>query len=60
MRVTRRSFLVTFGVVAAVPVIFGATDEAHSKMPVLGQGEDQYEAIHDWGEIPRTVGYDNR
>lgn len=60
MRVTRRSFLVTSGVFAAALVIFGATDKAHCKIPVLGQGEHQYETIHDWGEMPRTVGYGNK
>jgi hypothetical protein len=60
MRVTRRSFLVTSGVFAAAPVIFRTTDKARNKIFVLGQGEHQYEAIHDCGEMPRTVGYGNK
>jgi hypothetical protein len=60
MRVTRRSFLVTSGVAATARLILGATDKSRSKTPVLGQGEHQYEAIHGWGEMPRTVGYGNK
>jgi hypothetical protein len=58
MRVTRRNFIVTAGM-ATAPVILGASDKADSKAPVLGQGENQYEAIHDWGELPRTIRYGN-
>lgn len=57
MRVTRRSFLVTAA--AAAPAFLGATDKAWSKTPVLGEGEHQYEANHDWGELPRTIKYGN-
>jgi len=32
---------------------------AGSKPPILGQGEHQYEAIHDWGELPRTIRFGN-
>jgi len=60
MRVTRRSLLLPSGVFAAAPVIFGAADKARSKIPVLGQGEHQFDAIHDRGEMPRTVGYGNK
>ncbi len=59
MQVTRRSFLVTAAAAAAAPVFLGATDKAGTKAPVLGQGEHQYEAIHDWGELPRTIKYGN-
>jgi hypothetical protein len=59
LKVTRRSFLVTAGVAAAAPVILGATDKAGRETAILGQGEHKYEAIHDWGELPRTVRYGN-
>lgn len=59
MNVTRRSFLATAGAAAAAPLILGATDKAGSKTPVLGEGEHKYEALHDWGELPRTVKYGN-
>jgi len=60
MRVSRRSFLVTAAASAAsAPAFLGATDKAGSKAPILGLGEHQYEAIHDWGELPRTIKYGN-
>jgi hypothetical protein len=59
MQVTRRSFLVTAAAAAAAPAFLRATDKAGSKAPILGQGDHQYEAIHDWGELPRTIKYGN-
>jgi hypothetical protein len=59
MEITRRDFVVTAAAAACAPVFLGATDKAGSKAPVLGQGEHQYEAIHDWGELPRTIRYGN-
>ena len=59
MQVTRRSFLVSAAAAASATVFLRATDKAGSKAPVLGQGERQYEAIHDWGELPRTIRYGN-
>ena len=59
MSVTRRSFLVTAVAAAAAPAFLRATDKAGSRAPILGQGEHQYEAIHDWGELPRTIKYGN-
>src|SRR5882762_2806860 len=57
MQVTRRSFLVTAAAAACTPVFLGATDKAGSKAPILGKGEHRYEAMHDWGELPRTIKY---
>jgi hypothetical protein len=51
MEVTRRSFLVTATAVAVAPVFLGATDKAGSKAPILGQGQHQYEAIHNWSGV---------
>jgi len=44
---------------SVAPAFLGATDKAGGKAPILGQGEHQYEAIHDWGELPRTIKYGN-
>jgi len=59
MSLTRRSFLATTAAAACAPAFLGATAKAGSKVPILGQGEYQYEAIHDWGELPRTIKYGN-
>jgi len=59
MKYTRRNFLITSGMAAAAPYIVGATDKAGIKRPVLGNGEHAYEAIHDWGELPRSMKYGN-
>jgi hypothetical protein len=59
MQVTRRSFLVTAAAAAAAPAMLGTTDKAIYSAPILGQGDHQYEAIHDWGELPRTIKYGN-
>jgi hypothetical protein len=56
MPITRRNFLIT---AASAPVFLRATDKAGSKAPILGAGEYRYEAIHDWGELPRTIRYGN-
>ncbi len=59
MAVTRRNFLITAAASAAAPAFLRATDKAGTKAPILGHGEHQYEAIHDWGELPRTIKYGN-
>ncbi len=59
MKVTRRSFLVAAGAAAVAPVLLGATDKAGTRPPILGEGEHKYEALHDWGELPRTIRYGN-
>ncbi|HYM08064.1 MAG TPA: hypothetical protein VEU11_16040 [Terriglobales bacterium] len=59
MKVTRRSFVVAAGAAAVAPVLLGVTDKAGSRAPVLGEGEHKYEALHDWGELPRTIRYGN-
>ena len=40
---------------AAAPTILGAQDKAGTKLPILGEGEFKYEAIHDWGEVPAHI-----
>ena len=60
MHITRRNFVVTAAAAAAsAPALFGMTDKSGSKLPILGDGEHRYEAIHDWGELPRTIKYGN-
>ena len=59
MPITRRSFLINAAGVACAPAILSATDKSGTKNPILGQGEYRYEAIHDWGELPRTIKYGN-
>ncbi len=58
----RRKFLKQTGAVAAVgavaPYIL-ASDKTDSRPPILGEGEHQYEAIHDWGELPAGHVYGN-
>ncbi len=56
---TRRAFLKTTAVAtfstAVGPTILKATDKSGGKLPVLGTGDHQYEAIHGWGELPSHV-----
>jgi hypothetical protein len=40
-------------------MILGAADKSGSKKPILGEGEYQYEATHDWGELPASIKYGN-
>lgn len=53
IQLTRRALF------AAAPAILGAQDKAGAKLPVTGEGAFQYEVIHDWGELPRTIRYGN-
>ena len=59
MKVTRRSFLATSAAAACAPVFLRAMDKAGTKAPILGSGAYQFEAIHDWGELPRTIKFGN-
>ncbi|HYP06142.1 MAG TPA: hypothetical protein VER03_07875 [Bryobacteraceae bacterium] len=54
---TRRTLLAVAG--AAAPIILKAQDKAGTRAPVLGEGAFQYEAIHDWGELPSHIKYGN-
>ena len=51
---TRRAFVAAAGAVVAAPYIMGA-DSKSSKNPILGEGDHQYECIHDWGEVPSHI-----
>jgi hypothetical protein len=60
MKVTRRSFLATTGMAAAAaPLVLGTADKAGNKVPVVGEGDHQYEALHDWGQLPHNIKYGN-
>ena len=43
---------------AVAPYVL-ASDKAGTKLPVIGEGEHQYEVIHDWGELPTSHVYGN-
>jgi hypothetical protein len=51
----RRSFLYAVG--AGAPLILGATNKSGSANPVIGEGDHQFECIHDWGELPADIKY---
>jgi len=59
MKVNRRNFLATAGAAGVAPLILGATNKAGSRAPILGEGDYQYEAIHDWGTLPSNIRYGN-
>ena len=56
---SRRGFLkmtATAAITSAVaPTILHAADKSGDKLPVLGSGSRQFEAIHGWGELPAHV-----
>jgi hypothetical protein len=59
MKVNRRNFLAASAAAGVAPLILGVTDKASRKAPVLGDGDHQYEAIHDWGTLPDTIRFGN-
>lgn len=59
MKVSRRNFIATTGAATVAPLILGVTDKSGSKTPILGEGEHQYEALHDWGTLPSNIRYGN-
>jgi hypothetical protein len=58
----RRKFLGLAGTAAAfaatAPYIL-ADDKTGTRLPVIGDGANQYEVIHDWGELPPGHVYGN-
>jgi hypothetical protein len=56
--ITRRTF-VAAGAASAAPFFIKGADKAGTKLPVIGEGEHQYECIHDWGELPSSIRYGN-
>lgn len=58
--ISRRAFTQAAGAVAlSAPAILGATDKGDTRRLILGSGDHQYEAIHDWGELPPRIKYGN-
>jgi hypothetical protein len=58
----RRRFIKQTGVAAAAGMVAPyvlADDKTGNRPPVLGLGEHQYEAIHDWGDLPAGHVYGN-
>ena len=51
----RRDFLC--GVVCAPAVL--ADSKSGTRPPIIGSGEHSYEAIHDWGQLPRSLRFGN-
>jgi hypothetical protein len=60
MTTTRREFL-SAALAAPVlsPILLNVQDKAGTKAPVMGQGAWTYEAIHDWGQLPRHIKWGN-
>jgi hypothetical protein len=58
----RRNFLkqttLAAAAFSAAPYVL-ASDKTDTKLPVIGAGEQQYEVIHDWGELPAGHVYGN-
>ena len=55
MSTTRRTFLAAG---AAAPFVWSAS-KTDSKYKILGEGDHQYECIHDWGDLPPNIKYGN-
>lgn len=56
----RRDFLKTTAAGAALcaaPAILNATDKAGSRTPIIGTGEFRYECVHNWGQLPSSIGW---
>lgn len=61
---TRRTFLASAAATLAAPRLFAAPyiqtqDKSALKNPILGEGDHQYECIHDWGSLPSAIAYGN-
>ena len=59
MTTTRRSFLAASAAASVVAPFVRADNKSGSKYPVLGKDDQQYECIHDWGELPSNIKYGN-
>jgi len=60
MKTSRREFLTAAAAAPLLsPIILGAQDKAGAKAPILGSGAHEYEAIHDWGELPPRLKWGN-
>jgi hypothetical protein len=55
---TRRNFL-RVTAAGTVPFFIKAANKSGSRLPVIGEGEQQYEWIEGWGELPSNIRYGN-
>lgn len=55
MQMTRRSFATGL----AAPLILGAQDKTGTRAPVIGDGDQKYEWIDNWGELPSNIKWGN-
>lgn len=51
MQITRRRLVTGL----SAPLILGAQDKSGAKPPVLGQGDQKYEWIDNWGQLPSHI-----
>jgi hypothetical protein len=51
MQINRRRFVTGL----SAPLILGAQDKSGSKPPVLGQGDQKYEWMDNWGQLPSQI-----
>jgi len=65
-RASRREFLSHMGVAAtalvAAPSLFAGVrtkDKSGLAPPTLGEGEHQYECVHDWARLPAEIAFGN-
>jgi hypothetical protein len=60
MAYTRREFL-TAAVATPIlsPILLGVMNKSGTRAPMLGAGPYRYEAIHDWGTLPRSIKWGN-
>jgi len=61
---SRRQFLQATATTALAskllsPAVVHAANKGGTRLPVLGQGEHKYAAIHGWGQLPRHVQWGN-
>lgn len=57
---TRRTFLASAAAAIAAPAFaIQVQDKSGLKNPILGEGDHQYECIHDWGQLPPAIAYGN-
>lgn len=59
MTTTRRNFLMAASAAGALAPYVIADDKTGTKNKILGEGDHQYECIHDWGELPSNIKYGN-
>src|SRR5690349_17316799 len=60
MKQTRREFLSAAAAAPLLsPLLAGTQNKSGSRAPVVGSGAYTYEAIHDWGVLPKSIRWGN-